>query len=68
MSRVCKWYAVCPIKRFCEGGKLEWRWVREYCKGNYMNCVRYKMEEEGIPHPDNMLPDGRIRESLRTDI
>jgi len=65
MSKVCKWYEFCPIKRFCEEGKLEWRWVEEYCKGDYKNCVRYKMEEKGLPHPDNMLPNGRIRESLK---
>lgn len=65
MSGVCKWYVVCPIKRFCEEGKLEWRWVEEYCKGDYRSCVRYKMEEEGRAHPDNMLPNGKLRESLK---
>ncbi|MCK4491056.1 MAG: uracil-DNA glycosylase [Candidatus Altiarchaeales archaeon] len=63
-NKTCKWYDECPMKRFYEEGRLEERWIREYCKGNYRGCVRYRLEEEGKPHPDNMLPDGTIRESL----
>lgn len=65
MSRTCKWFEVCPLKRFHEEGKLEKKWIEDYCKGDYKSCVRYKMEEEGVPHPDNMLPNGKIREDLR---
>ncbi|MEA3255499.1 MAG: uracil-DNA glycosylase [Candidatus Altiarchaeota archaeon] len=65
MIKVCRWYVVCPIKRFCEEGKLDWMWVETYCKGDYRSCVRYEMEEAGKPHPNNMLPDGSIRESLK---
>jgi len=32
--------------------------------GDYNRCVRYKLEETGIPHPDNMLPNGKIVKSL----
>ena len=63
--KVCKWYEVCPMKRFYEQGKLEGRWVEEYCKGDYRLCVRYWLEERGEPHPDNMLPDGEIRQELK---
>lgn len=65
MKKVCKWYIVCPMKRFYEEGKLELKWIEEYCMGDYTRCARYKLEETGIPHPDNMLPDGKAMESLK---
>ncbi|MHA1299121.1 MAG: uracil-DNA glycosylase [Candidatus Helarchaeota archaeon] len=61
----CYWYRVCPMKRFYEEGKLEEKWILEYCKGNYNKCVRKKMEEKGEYHPDNMLPNGEIRKDLK---
>lgn len=64
MERICKWYQICPVKKFCDEKKLETKWVNLYCKGNYQACVRYKMEEIGESHPDNMLPDGEIAGSL----
>jgi len=60
----CKWYQVCPMKRFYEEGKLDKEWVELYCKGDWDSCIRYKMEEEGREHPDWMLPDGSIDERL----
>lgn len=65
MRKVCKWYEACPLKRFYEEGKLEKNWIEEYCKGNNKRCVRYRMEEYGIPHPDNLLPNGEIRKELK---
>ncbi len=63
--KICKWYEVCPMKRFYDEGKLEEKWIECYCKGDYKSCVRYQMEERGEPHPDNMLPNGEIREDLK---
>jgi hypothetical protein len=62
---ICKWYPVCPIKRFYEEGKLEETWVEKYCWSNNKNCVRYQLEERGEPHPDNLLPNGEIRKELK---
>jgi len=56
---------VCPIRRFVEEGKLDKVWVEKYCKGDFKKCIRYQLEEKGVPHPDNMLPDGRIIEGLK---
>ncbi len=67
MSDVCKWYSVCPMKRFFEEGKLDKKWIEQYCKGDYKSCVRYQMEESGEPHPDNMLPNGEIKENLKSN-
>jgi hypothetical protein len=60
----CKWFPVCPMKRFYEQGKLDKKWIEDYCMGNWNNCKRYQMEENGIYHPDNMLPDGSIDPNL----
>jgi len=64
-GRECKWYPVCPMKRYLDKGKLDEYWVEHYCRGDWSSCVRYRMEEEGVYHPDWMLPDGSIDESLR---
>ena len=61
----CKWYSMCPMKRYYEAGKLAAKWVNEYCMGDWRNCVRYEKEERGEPHPDWMLPDGSLDNRLR---
>ena len=61
---VCKWYDTCPLKRFYEEGRLDKRWVEDYCWSVYSKCIRKKMEEEGVYHPDNMMPDGTTNEKL----
>jgi len=60
----CKWYSCCPIKYFYEAGKLDRKWIDRYCRGDWENCVRYWKEKRGEYHPDEMLPDGTIDESL----
>ena len=64
MSKECKWYHVCPMKMFYERGKLEKKWIDQYCRNDWKNCVRFRMEESGQIHPDKMLPDGNICENL----
>jgi predicted metallo-beta-lactamase superfamily hydrolase len=61
----CKWYYCCPIKRFTEQGQLDRYWIENYCLVGNKSCVRYKMEAKGQYHPNNMLPDGKIRDDLR---
>jgi len=60
----CKWYNVCPLRRFERQGKLTKSWAQNFCKSNnnWQNCKRYQLEEKGIYHPDNMLPNGEIDE------
>ena len=62
---ICKWYDMCPLKRFYERKALDKQWVENYCWDDHSNCVRYKMEENGVYHPNNMLPDGTIDEKLK---
>ncbi len=65
MKRECKWYRVCPMKRYYGKGLIEEKWVRDYCHGDWQNCVRYAMEEKGLYHEDWMLPDGTVRGELK---
>lgn len=60
----CKWYPVCPMKRFYEEGKLNKEWIELYCKGDWESCIRYQMEERGEPHPDWILQDGSIDKKI----
>jgi len=64
LSRECKWYQVCPMKKYYEMGILDRKWIEQYCKGDWENCLRYHMEENGEPHADYMLPDGTLSEKL----
>lgn len=61
----CKWFQVCPMKRYYEKGLLDEKWIEDYCYNNGKNCVRYQMEERGEYHPDWMLPDGSIDKKLK---
>ncbi|MBD3213972.1 MAG: uracil-DNA glycosylase [Candidatus Lokiarchaeota archaeon] len=65
MKKICKWYNCCPIKFFTDQGKLDKKWVESYCLVGNKECVRYQMEENGTPHPDNMLPNGEIKQDLK---
>ena len=62
----CKWYSLCPLRRFEKLGLLDLSWGNEYCKSDslWKECRRYQLEEQGISHPDNMLPDGRMDPAL----
>ncbi len=62
---ICKWYEMCPVKYFTDRGMLDKKWVENYCLKGDKECKRYIMEENGRPHPDNMLPDGTIDGSLK---
>ena len=52
------------MKRFYEEGKLDKKWIENYCFNNGKNCIRYGLEEREIYHPDNMLPNGEINNGL----
>jgi len=65
LSEECKWYPMCPMKQYYEMGHLDRKWVELYCKGDWESCIRYQMEEKGEPHPDWMLPNGRIDKKLK---
>jgi DNA polymerase len=45
----CKWYSVCPMKRFYETDRLERKWIEFYCKGDWKHCVSYHLTEQGNP-------------------
>ncbi|MBN2231611.1 MAG: uracil-DNA glycosylase [Deltaproteobacteria bacterium] len=60
----CRWYPVCPMKRYHEQERLDRRWIALYCHGDWQSCVRYQGEETHRPLPDRMLPDGTMAPEL----
>jgi hypothetical protein len=36
-KNICKWYNVCPLKKYFEKGKLDIKWINEYYWGNYQH-------------------------------
>jgi len=63
----CKWYEICPLRKFEQEGRLDEKWKQEYClsEDNWKNCKRYQLEEKRIEHPDSMLPNGKIDKNLK---
>lgn len=54
----CKWYFACPLRTLEKQGRIGNRWKKEYCEKDFIKCIRYKMEELGKSHDDELLPDG----------
>jgi len=63
----CKWFDICPLRNFERKGLIDNRWKKQYCatENNWKNCKRYQMEERGIYHSDNMMPDGAINKKIK---
>ena len=53
------------MKMYFQEGRLDPKWINEYCWGNSLRCIRRKMEEKGQYHPNHILPDGTIDEKLK---
>ena len=54
------------MKRAYDQGKIDKKWVENYCWNGGKNCVRKKrFEEEGYVSPGYVLPDGTIDEGLK---
>ncbi len=62
----CRWFSVCPLRRHERRGRISMKWQEAYCKGDYRSCERYKKESAGIPHSDNLLPDGTYLDNGKT--
>ncbi len=38
MKGECKWYRLCPVRRYVDLGALDARWVEDYCLGDWNRC------------------------------
>ncbi|KAF2956876.1 uracil-DNA glycosylase [Marinitoga sp. 38H-ov] len=61
----CKWFFICPMKKYYEKRLISKKWIDSYCKSNWKKCIRYQKEEQGIYHEDWMLPDGTLDMTLK---
>jgi len=64
---ICRWYnATSAIKRACDAGLIERKWIEEYCWKGGEGCVRKcRLEEQRCVSPDYLLPDGTVAAHLR---
>lgn len=64
---VCRWYnQTSGIKRACDAGLLDTKWVEHYCFNGGQSCVRkQRFEQDGYVSPDYVLPDGSVDERLK---
>jgi hypothetical protein len=53
------------MKRFFQQGKLDKKFVDTYCFNDWKSCKRFQLEEQNIPHPDNLRQNGIIDEKLK---
>ena len=53
------------MKGFYKEGKLDKKWIENYCFQNGENCKRLEMVNRGVTCADNILPDGEIDETLK---
>ena len=54
------------MKRAYDQGKLDKKWIEDYCWNGGKGCVRkMRFESEGYVSPDYVLPDGSVDEDLR---
>ena len=69
MKNVCRWYdETSAMKRAYDAGKLDKKWIEEYCFKGGEGCMRKKrFEEEGYVSPDYVLPDGSVDERLKQE-
>lgn len=65
LSAPCRWHRMCPMLRYFKQGRLNRSWIELYCRGDWARCIRFQKEEQGIPHPDWMLPDGTLDPELQ---
>ena len=64
---ICRWYdETSGIKRACDAGLLDSKWVKDYCWNGGKNCVRkQRFEREGYVSPDYVLPNGVEDQKLK---
>ena len=66
-KNICRWYnGSSGVKRACDAGLIDKKWVQDYCLQDGKDCVRkIRFEEEGYVSPDYVLPDGNISEVVK---
>ena len=64
-QKKCPHYVTCPMRTYYAEGKISKQWVDEYCFGDFEACVRKLLEDDGVYHSDQMMPDGKIDRRLQ---
>lgn len=58
---ICKWFDLCPLRKLEKQKIIDDKWKNNYCltETRWKTCKRYQLEEKGIIHPDNLLPNNK---------
>ena len=66
-QNICRWYNESSgMKRACDRGLLDRKWIEQYCFHGGKECVRkQRFEQDGYVSPDYVLPDGTVDETLK---
>ena len=59
-KNLCCWYdETSAMKRAYDLGKIDQKWIENYCWNGGKDCLRKeRFEKEGYVSPDYVLPDG----------
>ena len=59
-KNLCCWYdETSAMKRAYDLGKIDQKWIENYCWNGGKDCLRKeRFEKEGYISPDYVLPDG----------
>ena len=67
LKSVCRWYnETSGVKRACDLGLIDKKWVEDYCWNGGRDCIRKRRyESEGFVSPDYVLPDGSVSQPVK---
>ncbi len=51
--------AGCPMYELFSLAGTQGIWQSLYCDADYRRCERFRLAQDGIPVPKNLLPDGK---------
>ena len=68
-KNLCCWYdETSAMKRAYDLGKIDQKWIENYCWNGGKDCLRKeRFEKEGYVSPDYVLPDGSEDPKLKKD-
>ncbi len=56
----CKYSVNCPIYQYFKTSAAKNMYRNKYCHGNFNECQRYKLRQQGQKPPERLLPDGNM--------
>lgn len=58
-EKSCPYVKGCPVYQHFRTKSVKDVFTTIYCQGNFANCARKKLKDNGDPVPDKLLPNGQ---------